>query len=209
MKRRLVHSHAVCAVIAACSHDPTAPPVQPQPWQPPIHSHIAQVAFGREAHFALCQELACPARTPKTVAGAGIVRPVALSSDQPVAPLVAVNIEKKLPRIEIVILAFPSGTSSLTPRARDDLAAAKDLLTRGGQIVIKGRTDDTGQERGNDRIALARAVATRNFIVQRFPDVVKTIVIQAKGSCCYVADNGTRDGRARNRRVEVHVTVPG
>jgi outer membrane protein OmpA-like peptidoglycan-associated protein len=83
------------------------------------------------------------------------------------------------------------------------------VARQAARIVISGRTDSTGEAQANNRLALSRAIATRNFLRQQIPGVDNVIVIDAKGSCCFVADNATPQGRARNRRVDVAFALQG
>ena len=74
---------------------------------------------------------------------------------------------------------------------------------RAPAIEIRGRTDELGSAALNDMLARNRALAVRDYIrAQHLPEAT-TIHLSAKGACCYVADNATRDGRAANRRVEI------
>ena len=56
-------------------------------------------------------------------------------------------------------------------------------------------------------IALARAGAVRDHIKRVSPAQPNDIRIDARGLCCYIANNDTPEGRARNRRVEVVFTA--
>ena len=78
-----------------------------------------------------------------------------------------------------------------------------------GRIVISGRTDSVGPEEFNQQLALARAMAVRNFIRDAVPDLPNVIAIDAKGRCCFIASNDDEGGRSRNRRVEVVFTSSG
>ena len=111
----------------------------------------------------------------------------------------------KLLSLLFVILVSGLLSAQEKKRIRDFLPVARQAA----RIVISGRTDSTGEEQANDRLALSRAIATRNFLRQQIPGVDNVIVIDAKGSCCFVADNATPEGRARNRRVDVAFALQG
>jgi hypothetical protein len=83
------------------------------------------------------------------------------------------------------------------------------LARESDRIVISGRTDSVGPDEVNQQLALARALAVRNFIRDAVPDLPNVIAIDAKGRCCFIAPNDDEGGRSRNRRVEVVFTSIG
>lgn len=71
-------------------------------------------------------------------------------------------------------------------------------------VVLRGRTDGDGDSAADSRIARARAVALRDFLVAAGvePSRIRS-TFQPAGD--HVADNVSPSGRALNRRVEVEV----
>ena len=59
------------------------------------------------------------------------------------------------------------------------------------------------RDRVNESLALARALSVRNHLLDLAPDLAAVISIDARGRCCFVAPNGTQQGRSMNRRVEI------
>ncbi len=187
---------------------------------------VSQLGFGRNAEFGICLEPACPKRTPKTLAGE-TVRQVSLSSTEP-SPTIAQpsgtdaisatsesQPKAESPQLtskwhsEKINIRFAFGDAILSPEARIAIDKSLPLARRANRIVIQGRTDDTGPQTGNDKLALARAIATRNYIRSQIPDVDNVIEISAKGRCCFITENTTFAGRAANRRVEVVFNLRG
>ena len=74
---------------------------------------------------------------------------------------------------------------------------------RSPAIEIRGRTDELGSAALNDLLAGNRARAVRDYLRTLHLPEATTIHLSAKGACCYVADNDTKEGRAANRRVEI------
>lgn len=101
------------------------------------------------------------------------------------------------------VVTFALSSAELTQAAKRDLTQAMPWARRAKRIVISGRTDSLGPQQGNQRLALARALAVREYLRDRMLEVDNTIVIDARGSCCFVASNADSQGRQRNRRVEV------
>ncbi len=94
------------------------------------------------------------------------------------------------------------------PTARDlaPLRALMEDMRSAERITLRGRTDAVGGKPDNDRLALRRAEAVREYLIGYGVDAGR-IGIEAEGKCCYAASNRTPEGRAANRRVEVIVTV--
>jgi len=187
---------------------------------------VSQLGFGRDATFGVCLEPACPKRTPKTLAGETI-RQVSLPSAEPspttaqpsFTDAVSATSENETKaessqltskrHSEKINIRFVFGNAILSPEARIAIDKSLPLARKATRIVIQGRTDDTGPQTGNDKLALARAIATRNYIRSQIPDIDNVIEISAKGRCCFIAENSTIEGRAANRRVEVVFNLRG
>jgi len=101
---------------------------------------------------------------------------------------------------------FATGKYELLPIARDKLdEVAKALNDQGYKsILVEGHTDAKGSATANDSLSLKRADSVRTYLVSRGVPSDK-ITAQGLGSSRPVADNGTADGRANNRRVEIVV----
>lgn len=71
-------------------------------------------------------------------------------------------------------------------------------------IVATGHTDATGSDAYNLKLSMRRAKAVKAFLVSKgIPE--SRVFTEGKGERQPVADNRTREGRAKNRRVEVEV----
>ncbi|MBL9022339.1 MAG: OmpA family protein [Myxococcales bacterium] len=101
---------------------------------------------------------------------------------------------------------FASGKSELLPIAKEKLnEVAKVLKDQGNPpLRIEGHTDSTGSAEDNRKLSLARADAVKAQLAsQGYPsDKIKTLGL---GPDRPVADNGSPEGRANNRRVEIIV----
>jgi outer membrane protein OmpA-like peptidoglycan-associated protein len=106
-------------------------------------------------------------------------------------------------------ILFDSGSSALKPEAIDQLAQVGDIIAKYGddRVRIEGYTDSAGGAAYNEELSLRRADAVKRVLVGRG---VKEAQITAlgMGEVRPVADNGTAAGRAKNRRVELHIDVP-
>ena len=71
-------------------------------------------------------------------------------------------------------------------------------------IVATGHTDWTGTDAYNMKLSMRRAKAVKAFLVSKGIEESR-IFTEGKGEREPIADNRTREGRAKNRRVEVEV----
>ena len=102
---------------------------------------------------------------------------------------------------------FDFDKSVLKPEGQkrlEDLVAKLKSVNLEVAIAV-GHTDSLGSDDYNQRLSVRRAESVKAFLVsQGIPaDKVKT---EGKGESQPVADNKTKEGRAKNRRVEVTVT---
>ena len=166
-------------------------------------AQLAQLDFGRDAVFAHCVPPACPTRTPKTLAGEVPRQPIAPArvpaEPAPVPTAPAMQAEPS----RTITVQFALGSAKLSPAARSQLNAAMGDLRRVRRITIIGRTDSTGPLAFNQELALARALAVRDYLRRTHPEMAATLTLRARGACCFIAPNDTLAGRAQNRRVEV------
>jgi len=74
---------------------------------------------------------------------------------------------------------------------------------------VTGHTDNTGSRQHNQALSEQRARSVADYLVTR--EVAGTrMFVEGAGFDQPIADNGTADGRARNRRVELHILpMPG
>ncbi|MDE6017455.1 MAG: OmpA family protein [Muribaculaceae bacterium] len=103
-------------------------------------------------------------------------------------------------------ILFATGKSNIQPAAQAELAEFAKSLEQNPltNAVIGGYTDNTGTMEANTRVADARANAVKAFLEGKG---IAGSRIEAKGFPMqdYVASNDTKEGQAKNRRVEVYV----
>ena len=73
------------------------------------------------------------------------------------------------------------------------------------KIHIVGHTDSTGNDAINDPLSIRRAKAVEQYLINKGIDP-SIITIDGKGSHQPIATNKTKEGRAKNRRVEIEAT---
>ena len=101
---------------------------------------------------------------------------------------------------------FDFDKAVLKPEGRDRL---DDVVSKMSGINLEvviavGHTDSTGPAEYNQRLSVRRAEAVKAYLVSKGIEANR-IYTEGKGEKQPVADNRTRDGRAKNRRVEIEV----
>jgi len=69
------------------------------------------------------------------------------------------------------------------------------------RILVEGHTDDRGSEEHNLELSQQRAAAVVRFLVERHQIDASRLSAEGYGESQPIADNGSSDGRAKNRRV--------
>jgi outer membrane protein OmpA-like peptidoglycan-associated protein len=107
-------------------------------------------------------------------------------------------------------LLFGTDSAVLKPDAVDQLAKLGDILAKypEDRIRIEGYADSTGSARHNEDLSRRRAESVQRVLLGRG---VKDQQVTAlgMGDTRPVSTNATATGRAKNRRVELHIDVPG
>jgi len=108
---------------------------------------------------------------------------------------------------------FGSGSDALKPAFLPVLTrVAEALKDEKGNIVIAGHSDSSkvggGRFKSNEELSQARADA----VLKMFAPVVgdpSRMIAEGRGDKEPIADNKTKDGRAKNRRIEVLIVKEG
>ncbi len=102
-------------------------------------------------------------------------------------------------------IVFASGSAVLDDNAKYiidnnfvDLAAG----FASARIRIEGNTDNVGSDQMNKTLSTRRAQAVANYLAQEHKFSPNRFVVVGNGSEKPVADNGTADGRQKNRRTD-------
>ena len=106
-------------------------------------------------------------------------------------------------------LLFSYDSAVLKPAAVEQLAQLGDILARypEDRIRIEGHSDLEGTVAHNEELSLRRAEAVRDLLASRGVNPRQMLVIGV-GAARPIASNATEEGRAENRRVEIHIDLP-
>lgn len=145
----------------------------------------------------LVPKAAPPAPMPKPVMQpAPKPAPAAKPAPKPVAESLTLSAEAY----------FDFDKSTLKPAGKQELDSLVGKLKAVNlEVVIAiGHTDSIGSKAYNQKLSERRANAVKDYLVGKGIDA-KRVHTEGKGETQPVADNRTKQGRAKNRRVEIQV----
>ncbi|MGD8171241.1 OmpA family protein [Vibrio sp. TRT 21S02] len=135
------------------------------------------------------------------------------SAQPPVITAVAKKTETKTPSKPVMITIkaqdgsslFEFDSSVLTPFAKTQLVPILEHLNRYPDVRVKitGHTDSLGAEDYNLKLSQSRAEAVKRYLESEGVSA-SHIVAEGVGERFPVSTNSTAEGRAQNRRVEIH-----
>ncbi|KUI98417.1 OmpA family protein [Vibrio sp. MEBiC08052] len=104
--------------------------------------------------------------------------------------------------------SFALNSAVLNKQGVADLQEAVELMSRHSQATatVTGYTDSTGSKEYNQSLSLKRAQAVAEQLVSQGIDADR-ITVRGMGESAPVASNDTKEGRAKNRRVEVEIPI--
>jgi outer membrane protein OmpA-like peptidoglycan-associated protein len=117
---------------------------------------------------------------------------------------------KPAPKVERTIILddvlFDFDRSNVKPEAAKilDRLVAFMQENKNSKVTLSGHTDNVGSDAYNQKLSERRVTAVREYVVKKGVDAGR-ISGQGFGESKPIADNKTREGRSKNRRVEIKV----
>ena len=102
-----------------------------------------------------------------------------------------------------VSVLFSSGSYQFTPN--NDVRMILGNLRSAAMITVNGRTSGASGAEKNEKLALARAIAARNWLVTQGVSPEKVMINFASG-VDFIAPNSTPEGQLLNQRVDIEAT---
>jgi len=115
----------------------------------------------------------------------------------------------KLAKILTEKIFFAFDSWKLTNKAKKILKRMAEAMQapelKNARFEIQGHTDSTGPEDYNLRLSIKRAKAVKRFLVKECGIEEKRLIVKGYGEDRPIASNDTKEGRQKNRRVEVKI----
>jgi OOP family OmpA-OmpF porin len=148
---------------------------------------------------AIAPKAAAPVQAPAP-------EPKAAVAPAPVAPAPApvVAAASKVTYAADAFFDFDKAVLKPEGKAKLDDLAAKIKSINLEVIIAVGHTDSTGSDAYNQKLSVARSEAVKAYLVSMGIEKNR-IYTEGKGEKQPVADNKTKEGQAKNRRVEIEV----
>ncbi len=104
-------------------------------------------------------------------------------------------------------IEFDADKADIKPRHHAELKRGADFIRKypTSRILIAGHTDSTASGTYNRRLSQRRADSVRNYLISKFGIKAERLEAKGYGETFPIVDNGTAQGRQRNRRVELSV----
>ncbi len=102
---------------------------------------------------------------------------------------------------------FNENKTNIDPLAAKALDRDGEILKENPNIKVEigGHTDSLGSEKANQKISEKRAESVKKYLMDKFNISGDRMVVKGYGSTKPIADNSTKEGRAKNRRVEIRI----
>ena len=142
--------------------------------------------------------LAAPAPAPSAAPAAPAAAPAAPAA-KPAAPT-----SSKVTYAADAFFDFDKAVLKPEGKAKLDDLASKVKAINLEVIIAVGHTDSVGSDAYNQKLSIRRAEAVKAYLVSKGIDKSR-VYTEGKGEKQPVADNKTKEGRAKNRRVEIEV----
>ena len=120
-------------------------------------------------------------------------------------PEVTIEVQKTLNEYAKTIL-FNFGKSTIQTASTNVLVDIIGILNEypNAKFTVEGHTDSIGSVSANQKLSEARALAVKNFLIEKGIDADRLTSI-GYGESKPIATNMYKDGRAQNRRVEINL----
>ena len=160
----------------------------------------ATAAKGCDGAIAAPAPAPAPAAAPAAAPAPGAKPAPAVAPAKPTPPPAATKVTYAADAF------FDTGKAVLKPEGKaklDDLAGKVKAINL-EVIIAVGHTDSVGGDAYNQKLSVKRAEAVKAYLVTKGIEKNR-VYTEGKGEKQPVADNKTKEGKAKNRRVEIEV----
>ena len=153
---------------------------------------------------AIVAPKAAPAPAPMAPAAAPVAEPAKPAAAPAPAPAPAPVAAAKVTYAADAFFDFDKAVLKPEGKAKLDDLVAKVKGINLEVIIAVGHTDAVGADGYNQKLSVKRSEAVKAYLVSKGIEKNR-VYTEGKGEKQPVADNKTKDGRAKNRRVEIEV----
>ncbi len=116
--------------------------------------------------------------------------------------------EKFCSKPAIINIQFDTDKSNIKPQYDAELKAVSDFLKEFPKAKgeISGHTDNVASKGYNEKLSQSRAESVKKYIVEKHGIAADRITAKGYGFSKPVASNKTKEGKAKNRRIEANFT---
>jgi outer membrane protein OmpA-like peptidoglycan-associated protein len=102
---------------------------------------------------------------------------------------------------------FNPNKTNISPTAAKALDQNGKILNDHPQVKVEigGHTDSIGSDKANQKISEKRAESAKKYLQDKFNVAGDRMVVKGYGATKPIADNKTKEGRSKNRRVEFKI----
>jgi OmpA-OmpF porin, OOP family len=106
----------------------------------------------------------------------------------------------------VLAIVFDTNKSDIKPKYDADLKALSDFLAEfpNAKGEISGHTDNVGGKDFNQKLSQRRADSVKNYMVKKYGVDAARVTAKGYGLTKPVASNKTKEGKAKNRRIEAN-----
>ncbi len=99
---------------------------------------------------------------------------------------------------------FDTGKTLVKPRYNKEIEKVAEVMKKYPElkVVIEGHTDNIGGAKYNQNLSQRRAEAIKNVMVKKYKIEASRLTAKGFGFSKPIADNKTKEGKQKNRRVE-------
>lgn len=201
------------AMLSWNSQNATDCTMEPNIGAVPLQGSRSITPDGSTVYILACQGKGGVARSsaPITVT-APVAAPVV--PPPPVAPPVIAEVPKaaplKLCTPTVLDVHFATNRAEILPQYHEELKKVADFLNEFPQAkgVIEGHTDSVGSLEANRKLSQRRADSVRSYLIDKFGIAPERIQAKGYGPTRPIADNATKEGKQKNRRIEANFACP-
>jgi OOP family OmpA-OmpF porin len=146
--------------------------------------------------------------TATSAASIAVIAPPPAPIVEAPKPVVSKAAEKFCSKPAIINIQFDTNKYDIKPMYDAELKTVADFLKEFPKAKgeISGHTDNVGGRVPNEKLSQRRAESVKNYLVDTFGIAADRITAKGYGYDKPIASNKTREGKAKNRRIEANFT---